>query len=169
MDGSALKAKRSSSAGRCGAYKLRASTTMYSPCGSRGAGEWTRRNVLSVGAAGEPRLYSRREGRGQRESGSQALSPPALVPFQVPFCPAEPISISQPPCSYGDVDSLQMVPARGKRWWECSDICVSSPICLSVLLPSCPWLMLDSAGCCVSTATSGAASGWWAAARSPIG
>ena len=41
------------------------------------------------------------------------------------------------------------------------------PVCLSSSL--CLWRSLGPAGCYASTATSGAASGWWAAVRSPTG
>lgn len=52
-----------------------------------------------------------------------------------------------------------------------SDGHASSPSCLSVCLSSslCLWRSPGPAGCYVSTVTSGAASGWWAAVRSPTG
>lgn len=92
-----------------------------------------------------------RGGMGGSLGPSSALQTPNPLP-SLPFSPQHPN------------------PRQEKKGdGEYSDICASSSTCLPVCLPLCLWHLLDPAGCYVSTVTSGAASGWWAAARSPTG
>lgn len=190
MDWSASRARRLSSAGRCGACRPRASTTTCCLCGSRGAcecvkGKWgaTSEGGGDRGSLGLPPtslpLPSKPGGSGEGAQTEKAHWPSGLGPQPGGASPG-PYSALQ---TSGLLSRLPLHPLLGpepqaeesqlerRGGGDHSDGHASSPSCLSVCLSSslCLWRSPGPAGCYVSTVTSGAASGWWAAVRSPTG
>lgn len=183
MAWSASRGRRSSSVGSCGACKPRASTTTCCLYGSRGACECAagmrglRGREGGRGPPGLPPLLlhspPRQEGEGGRVTGPQGLDPSPRCspgPSSALQTPELPPTLPLYPLPGPEPQAEESGHERGGGG-ECSDGCSSSSACLSLCLSSslCLWHLLGPAGCCASTATSGAASGWWAAARSPTG
>ena len=180
-----------SSAGRCGACRPRASTTTCCLCGSRGACECVKGRWGATSEGGGigglwvflPLLFhsppsqegAGRERRLRRLTGPQGLDPSlGRGPLQDPTLPCKPPGLlSRLPLHplLGPEPQAEESQLERRGAGDRPDGCASSPSCLSVCLSSslCLWRSPGPAGCYASTVTSGAASGWWAAVRSPTG